>query len=604
MESAMKVDVKLQKASHAVSEYLMGHNLEMYPGGACGVLTDRLENPKFLGPADVMSGSPPGWSITPFYGKSAPGMGMASGDAIMLEKRNGANVILHQAERRIYKGEMLEVELWAKAWHAPVAMEIMLKPTIMRHPAYVSGKITVDSSYWKQYKLEFKIPADDANAVFQIMMESEGMVFLDQVHLRPAGQSHVDKTATDAFKTIGITALRFPGGSISTVYHWKNGTGPIHLRPVHHDPQFNTKVIYDFGIEEYLELCIEQNITPQITVNIGSGTPEEAAAFASYCREFYINRGIKPPVAFFQMGNEQFAAHESAHMTGEMYVGALRDYVPAVRKAYPESRIIAVGYPYSGEFGSQERTVWRTLILDKVPELFDLISNHYYKGQWRETFTEQQKNAVDSIGKIRDDLLKMVDDVKQRKLKTKIALTEWNYWLYSNAYCRQQPDEGFEPMDPIHCLYTAGMFHMMAELGEHVELSNYYHLLNGMGVFTNFAGRFHESPVAAVFRFYRPAFPGKFIPVKNNSPEYAGGISTVSGIGIETPIEKWLFMINFDPENTYQLKLPPEFQKAVKEILYFKDMRKGIESPALIKRSNSETLTLPPMSICRSVLNK
>jgi hypothetical protein len=63
-------------------------------------------------------------------------------------------------------------------------------------------------------------------------------------------------------------------------------------------------------------------------------------------------------------------------------------------------------------------------------------------------------------------------------------------------------------------------------------------------------------------------------------------------------------MINFDPENTYQLKLPSEYQKAVKEILYFKDMRKGIESPALIRRSNSETLTLPPMSICRSVLNK
>jgi hypothetical protein len=31
--------------------------------------------------------------------------------------------------------------------------------------------------------------------------------------------------------SLRIPALRFPGGTISNNYHWRYGTGPVHLRP-------------------------------------------------------------------------------------------------------------------------------------------------------------------------------------------------------------------------------------------------------------------------------------------------------------------------------------------------------------------------------------
>lgn len=37
-------------SGHVVSEMILGHNLEMCLGTADGLLSERLRNPKFLGP--------------------------------------------------------------------------------------------------------------------------------------------------------------------------------------------------------------------------------------------------------------------------------------------------------------------------------------------------------------------------------------------------------------------------------------------------------------------------------------------------------------------------------------------------------------------------
>ena len=592
-----KVILKLSGSSHNVSEYLMGHNLEMYTGGTAGMLKERIENPKFLGPGNLISGCPKSWEGTPLGCRIVSGMSLGVGEAVMI---TGVNNVLWQSNRRIYKGEILEVELWSKVCHYPVELKISLRSKKQRQPNYASETISINSSYWKKYILTLKIPTDDENAVFHIQNLSEGTVYLDQVHLRPVGEPHVDNKIKEAFNSIGITALRFPGGCISTVYHWKNGTGPIHLRPVHHDPQFNGMVSYDFGIAEYLEMCLEQGITPQITVNIGSGTPDEAAECAAYCRDFYEKRNQKAPDAFFQMGNEQYAAHSSAHMTGEMYVAALKEFIPAVKKEYPNSRIIAVGYPYSGEFGTQKRTDWRGRVLDEIPGMVDFISNHYYKGQWQDTFKEQSKNAVDSIGKIRDDLLKMIDDIKERGLNTKIAVTEWNYWLYASNVSKISPDQNYyEPMDPVHCLFVAGMLQMMAGLGEYVGISNYYHLLNGLSIFTNFADRFHESPMAEIFRFFRPAFPGRFIEIKNNSPEYVNDIKVIETMCIKTKKEHFLFVINFSVDESFDLELPAKFASFAGEMMTFQKPEKGKEIFPLKRKITTSERILPPYSIVK-----
>ncbi len=199
--------------------------------------------------------------------------------------------------------------------------------------------------------------------MFFITVQGQGIVWLDQVHLLPEGEPVVRRELTDAWRALRIPVLRFPGGCISTNYHWGHGTGPRHLRPTLPDPVFKWETNYEFGTDEYLALCLEQGIQPQISVNVGSGTPDEARDWAAYCAAWYARQGAEPPEIYWQIGNEHWGAWELGNMSGEMYAEALREYVPAIRAAYPRARIVALG-PEQGEvFDPDQRLPWREPVL-------------------------------------------------------------------------------------------------------------------------------------------------------------------------------------------------------------------------------------------------
>jgi alpha-L-arabinofuranosidase len=565
----------------------MGYNLATFSLPVMGMLSDRLMNPKFAGPEDARFGTAFDWSGGLHHCRLMPDMGMSSRNAQLIQKTGGS---IWQFGCRIYAGETLEVELWAKVRHSPVTVEVAIKSPSTRRPAYAAAKIVIDTAYWKCYRIRFDAPVTETNAGFYLtLLDENGILYIDQVHLRPAEQPHLDAKAIEAVKSFSPTVLRFPvvGPPLKDV------TGPIHLRPAH----------CDFGMEEYLNLCMEADISPHLVVNIGEGTPNDAADLARYCRMFHVEKGLKPPHVFFQMGNEQYAAHELSHMTGEMYVALLRAFVPPVRKEYPDCTIIGIGYPYSGAYGSRGDTPWRERVLDQASDLVDMISNHYYKGQWKETFDDQLYNALESAAKIKADLQKMIADVQTRGLRTRIAVTEWNYWLHANngICCRaRRPFDAIdEPMDPHHCLFTAVMLHMMAELGAHVGLSTYYELMNGLGVLTNYAGYYHETPVADIFRFYRPAFPGEYLPLANDAPEALPGMKSVDAMCLKTDKGLTLFAVNCSREKEAEVELPDALAENAGEILIFDGRENGVEAFPRKQPATGRTVALPPMSVFR-----
>jgi alpha-L-arabinofuranosidase len=176
-----------------------------------------------------------------------------------------------------------------------------------------------------------------------------------------------------SFDQFPCPVLRFPGGCASCTYHWEHGIGPVHRRPVQDDPVFKYKLYYEFGTDEYLELCAAKNIRPQITLNSTTATPEDAAGWAAYIRNWYVTRKLKVPAAYFAVGNENYGAWEIGHMTGDMYVAQLREFVPAVRAAYPEARILVLGEAVATGLRDQFTTPWRATILAQVPDLCDTL---------------------------------------------------------------------------------------------------------------------------------------------------------------------------------------------------------------------------------------
>ena len=82
----------------------------------------------------------------------------------------------------------------------------------------------------------------------------------------------------EALKAVRLPVLRWPGGCFADEYHWKDGIGPLEERR----RMVNTNwggVVEDnsFGTHEFLDLCEQIGCEPYISVNVGSGTVQEAA---------------------------------------------------------------------------------------------------------------------------------------------------------------------------------------------------------------------------------------------------------------------------------------------------------------------------------------
>lgn len=83
------------------------------------------------------------------------------------------------------------------------------------------------------------------------------------------GQTGTAQTISLA-QSAGIRAIRVPGGSLSDNYHWRNHT--IHT----------TGDNWPIGFPNFISLITGLNSQAFVTVNYGSGTPEEAAAWVAY----------------------------------------------------------------------------------------------------------------------------------------------------------------------------------------------------------------------------------------------------------------------------------------------------------------------------------
>lgn len=598
------MDIKIRsdgQPTHRVEDTLLGQNLEAVSSFIAAMTSDRLDNPKFAGPADPQTGIAYGWQP---YGNNMPGLhceltaGMSlSGNESQLihnfSDAQGAGIL--QTGRCIRKGEMLEIELWAKARHQPATLLLGIGPLCKSQEWYETVQVRVDASYWKCYRVTLSpIACDDDDAVFWCLLEGEGYVWIDQIHLRPVGEPHLCADLIDRIGSLQIPALRFPGGCISTNYHWRHGTGPVHLRPVLADPVFKHSTVYEFGTDEYLELCMNQGIRPHITVNVGSGTPEEAGEWAAYCATWFQQRGVEPPPAWFQIGNEHYGLWESAHMTGQMYVEALREFVPPIREAYPNCRIIALGEELSGGLRQEQATEWRNPVLEQAAELVDVFAINRYKGQWYDADLDKQINVVESVRKVENDLEALIHDIRAKGFKHKVALTEWNYMLHA---CAWDGKAFLEPGDAQHGLHVAGMLNVFARLGADMEVANFYHLIVGLAIFLRRGTEVVETCIADVFRMYRPAFPGQFIPLEVSSP-LLGSEPAVDALCMLGEEAVWLFVANRHPSEPAEVELaglPPVVTAA---LLLSSESPLGQFAEQTIPIPGS-TLHLPPLSIVR-----
>ena len=584
------------------TELIIGNNIEAYENTVPRMLSNRLRNPKFAGPGNHQTGIAPEWepignTMQTFSARLIPGVYLSGREAQQIHNFSETSmqgILQHGVTVR--KGERYEVEIWARAQHRPVVATVCLHFSGHEVPKASQGELSIDHAHWHRRTCLIDAPGD-GHAYFKITIPGDSRIIIDQIHLRPVGQTHVSQEMLDAFDAFPCPILRFPGGCATCTYHWEHGTGPVHLRPVCDDPVFKYKMHYDFGTDEYLELCVARKMTPQITLNTTTATPEDAAAWAAYVRQWYASRKLPIPAAYFMFGNENYGTWEMGHMTGEMYVAQLREFVPAVRAAYPEARMMAIGQVMSGGIRSGQATQWRDVVIKEAADLFDvLVVTRYAWAKDTLDISATMGVVADNVDYVTNDLAEQVKIVRDAKLSCKIGIVEWNLWTRAS----HNDHEGFyEPNDIRHCLYAAGYINAFSRQGDMMEVANYYSLVNTMGMIHVHDGAVEISDVAKVFNLYADALPGDVLDITYAAPELTEKSKTIDANVIRTKKGAYVFITNYSATQSMTATLDGvgEIQEA-----------RGIKAKAILTPVTEFTpickdtaVTVPPMSFVRIV---
>lgn len=178
--------------------------------------------------------------------------------------------------------------------------------------------------------------------------------------------------------------IRWPGGCTGTSYHWLDGVGPVAARPRTIDLHFGWPARYEFGTAEFIAWCRRIGAEPLLTVNMGTGTLEEAAAWVEYCnlsgdtRYAALRRshGYPEPwgVRYWQLGNEMYGPWEIGHCRPAEYAAQAREWAKVIRRLDPRVRLVAVGG------AADDSGQWAWEVIPEVAPWVDFIAFHTY---WR-----------------------------------------------------------------------------------------------------------------------------------------------------------------------------------------------------------------------------
>jgi len=122
------------------------------------------------------------------------------------------------------------------------------------------------------------------------------------------------KDVLEEIKKLGVPIIRYPGGNFVSGYNWLDGVGPKEKRPRVLDRAWNSLETNQFGTNEFVSWCHAVGTEPLLAVNLGTGTPEAAAALVECCNvgkgtewsDLRRQHGVEKPhnVKYWCLGNE------------------------------------------------------------------------------------------------------------------------------------------------------------------------------------------------------------------------------------------------------------------------------------------------------------
>ena len=347
------------------------------------------------------------------------------------------------------------------------------------------------------------------------------------------------KDVIDEVRQLRVPIIRYPGGNFVSGYNWLDGVGPKKDRPRTLDKAWNTIETNQFGTNEFMAWCKLVGARPLMGLNLGTGTPEKAAALVEYCNvekgtkwsELRRSHGIAQPykVEHWCLGNEMDGPWQIGHMTATEYGMKAQDAARQMHYVDPSLKLIACG---SSHPGMPTYLEWDREVLEQCYEHVDGLSLHRYFGNTQEeTGGDSTKYLAMNLSMERQiaESLAVCDLVRGHKRSPKklwLSFDEWNVWYRArsgdavNGHEQEAPHLLEEVYNLEDALLVGGILNTLMRNADRVKVACLAQLINVIApIMTNPKGSLRQTifyPYGFALQFAR----GTVLNLLVESPTY------------------------------------------------------------------------------------
>jgi len=388
------------------------------------------------------------------------------------------------------------------------------------------------------------------------------------------------KDILNEIRRLGVPIIRYPGGNFVSGYNWLDGVGPKQNRPRTLDKAWDTIESNQFGTNEFLAWCKAVGTEPLMGMNLGTGTPEEAAALVEYCNvekgtrwsELRRQHGIPDPykVQHWCLGNEMDGPWQIGHMSATEYGLKAADAARQMRYVDSSLKLIACGS--SGPL-MPTYLEWDREVLEQCYQYVDGLSLHRYFGNdERETGNDTSKYLALNLSMERQiaETVAVCDLVRGHKRSPKklwLSFDEWNVWYRArtgdavDGHRQEAPHLLEEVYNLEDALLVGGLINSLLRNADRVKLACLAQLVNVIApIMTDANGLFRQTiyyPYSWALQFAKGAVLNLLV---ESSTYEVSGLDPVAHLDVAGSLDRndgklSLFILNRDLSKAHEVEV-------------------------------------------------
>jgi alpha-L-arabinofuranosidase len=393
------------------------------------------------------------------------------------------------------------ISLYVKHISGPAGIDLSFRRRNQPGEVFAHSEIEAADVAWRKHTVTIDLPPGKLiplePADFVIQVKDDERVLVDQASIMPVDAvDGMDPDMLALAKGMKTPLVRF-GGNFTSAYHWRDGIGPRDKRVSMLNVAWGIPEYNQFGTDEFLRFCQLIGAQPQIALNLGSGTPAEAADWVRYVNLHWSkHRGL-----LWELGNELWGDWNLAYPTLDQLAARTRQFSEAIRRVDPKAQLIATG---------QDPDVfekWNAVQLTNPANTFNYLSTHFVVTTDKTAtphpspdFMAESSFALPvELGRRLRAMQEQINKNENFRDKAHIAFTEWLYVCCGGG---NADAPRFDNMGGA--IGAAGFFNMLIQNADIVPISDMTGIVEFAGIWKK-RGRVYAAPSYYAFRLYSTA---------------------------------------------------------------------------------------------------